>query len=113
MEVMIDSYGQKSYCLGDETFSESEMLDIYNDYCDVHEYSSEMIYDNDDEFFATFSTRRELLEETCNNKDYDINDEYVTYERGLYLISGSLEDCMDDDYLEEIEEQLKEDDDDE
>lgn len=113
MEVMIDGYGQKNYYIGDETFTESEMLYIYNDYCDVHEYFSEMIYDNDDEFFNTFSTRRELLEETCNNKDYDINDEYVTYERGLYLMSGRLEDCMDDDYLEEIEKQLNGDDDDE
>lgn len=112
MEVMIDGYGQKKYYIGGETLSESEMLYIYNNYCDAHECYGEMIYDNDDEFFATFSTRRELLEETCNNTDYDINDEYVTYERELYLKSGCLEDCMDEDYLEEIEKKLENDGDD-
>lgn len=113
MEVMIDGYGQKNYYVGGETFSESEMLTIYNDYCDTCQCYEWMIYDNDDDFLSSFGSRLELAQAISHNPDYDINDEYVTYERGIYLISGRLEDCMDDGFLDEIEKKLNGDDDDE
>lgn len=113
MERRIDEYAQEYYTIGSQEFSESEILDIYNEYCVNNGFFNEVINFNDDDFFNAFNTRRELLEETCNNKEYDVNDEYVTYERGLYLKSGSLMECIDGDYMEEIEKQLNGDDDDE
>lgn len=111
MEVCIDGYGQKSYYLGGKTFTESEMFNIYNDYCDNEELYNELIRFNDEDFLNIFNSRLELVQEISHNSDYDINDEYVTYVGGVYLMSGRLEDCMNDDYLEEIEKQLEDDDD--
>lgn len=41
------------------------------------------------------------------NLDYDFNDGYVSYELGIYLKSGILNECMDNCIVEELEESIK------
>lgn len=89
------------YCLCDKEYTEDEMFNLYNDYVEEHDVDY-MIYYNNDDFFDMYPSRLNLVLDVSNNTDYNVYDEYCTYERGIYLKSGNLAGCMDECIIEDM-----------
>lgn len=90
------------YYLCGVEYTEDEIFDLYNHYVENQGEYDYMIYHNDDDFFDMYDSKSDLVREIASNKDYNYYDEYCTFERGIYLKSGTLEGCMDECFFEDM-----------